>query len=366
MINPENNIQSLLYDNDCVIIPDFGGFIKRENPTVLDKYANSIKPQGTTLFFNVALQQNDGLLANHIASEKSISYQNAIDLLTQWVKDTERQITLDGRFTFGILGTFFVNAEGKKWFSPNPSLNFSRKTFGLETIIAKAIIKDVSQTHKKEEALSAQYEKEVVQPTLQLAQQNKKKRLPLKIAASLLLLIGVGAALYITVFNNNSFELFQQARIIPMADTAPVVINEETNQQEENIFLEDSADMPDESEVIEDTTTIESPIQEETINEINTEQGVQNFVQPATNDVDENLGEEGIYTILAGAFLHEDNAQRRVEVLKQNGFDVFPVKPEDSRLTRIQCGKFSSIEAAEMYLQAVQKVIPQAHITSFK
>ncbi|MCO6495689.1 MAG: SPOR domain-containing protein [Bacteroidetes bacterium] len=366
MINPENNIQSLLYDNDCVIIPDFGGFIRRENPTVLDKFSNTIKPKGSTLFFNAVLQQNDGLLANHIADEKSVSYQEALELLSQWVKETEKEITLNGKFKLGSLGTFFVNAEGKKWFSPTPSLNFSKNTFGLETIIAKAIISDIEQINEKEQIQKERFEEQLANSPLKF-EKTKKSRLTLKIAASLILLLGVGSVLYFTVLENGRFNVFQQAQIIPLSDTPPVV-REKISINPETIETQQYADtFGTNNEAIDSS---ENLLQEQN-DEINSdiivpEPDVRNTVQLETNDVDEKIGEEGIYTILAGAFLHADNAQRRVRFLRENGLDVYPVKPDNSRLTRIQCGRFSSQEEAEVHLLEVQKIIPQAHITSFK
>lgn len=370
MLTPEQNIHSLLFDNDCVIIPDFGGFIKRTHPTVLDHLAHTIKPKGAMLFFNMALQQNDGLLANHIAAEKGITYQEALELLAQWVKNTEQQISFTGKFKFGHFGTFFVNAEGKKWFAPSPTLNFSKTTFGLETIVAKTIIQDSELKDKKEELIRAKYEKEVVQPTLLTAQKIKKKRLPLKIAASLILLVGVSAVLYFTVFENNNLGMFQQAQIIPALDSTPQVQEPEDVPSIQDITPEQDSGYSFQNNIVNsDSQTTESYTNTTTniiSNEITSESGVQNSVQSTTKDVDEILDEEGIYTILAGAFLHEDNAQRRMELLTQNGFDVHPVKPSNSRLTKIQCGKFSSIEDAEIQLKEVQKIIPQAHITSFK
>ena len=63
MIELARHIEILLLENDCVIIPDFGGFIAHYQPARYIKEENLYLPPVRTIGFNPQLTINDGLLA---------------------------------------------------------------------------------------------------------------------------------------------------------------------------------------------------------------------------------------------------------------------------------------------------------------
>ena len=66
MIELARHIEILLLENDCVIIPDFGGFIAHYQPARYIKEENLYLPPVRTIGFNPQLTINDGLLVNRI------------------------------------------------------------------------------------------------------------------------------------------------------------------------------------------------------------------------------------------------------------------------------------------------------------
>ena len=63
----EKYISDLLYDNDCVIIMNFGGFVCNQTSAKLDEATGILSPPNKTILFNSQLKENDGLLINHIS-----------------------------------------------------------------------------------------------------------------------------------------------------------------------------------------------------------------------------------------------------------------------------------------------------------
>jgi len=367
MLQPEENIQQLLFDNDCVILPSFGGFIKRNNPTVLDKHARTIKPKGATLFFNAALIQNDGLLANHIALEKKIPYNTALQLLREWVDNTEHTIQKNGKFHFGELGTFYLNAEGKKWFAPNAKLNFSKETFGLEILIAKTILAETSQTAQNEEPIDST---PILRSNTTLQKLPKKRKFSVaQIAASLLLLMGVSYTVYQFDAIYFAEKNLSHADVFTLEDTTPFHKKENTADKEEieNITLDSSS--LDKDLLTTDANELEVETKEVPTEEKTTTAGQTLSVQKNIHTTDKSpkgsAAEPSFYTILAGAFSLESNAQKRVDLLRKSGIEVYTSKPAGSKLTRIQCGKFTSEEDAQKQLDAIQQLVKDAHISSF-
>lgn len=364
ILQPEENIHQLLFDNDCVILPSFGGFIKRNNPTVLDKHARTLKPKGATVFFNAALTHNDGLLANHIALEKKIDYSTALSLLNNWVVNTENTIQTSGKFIFGELGTFYLNAEGKKWFAPNPKLNFSKETFGLEILIAKTILSETKEENKPTTHIRNHNDIEKV-ITKELVVSKKKPRYVLaKIAASFLLLAGVGFVIY--QFDSVYFKQpgISQADMLILEDTTPFQKKDNipTVENDTNATIElDSDSIPMQEMNAEEP--IEIHIQ--TQNTAFKKEDVQINIHSKDNSTQVARSNQEFYTILAGAFSQEANAQRRLDLLLKAGIDASTSKPEGSRLIRIQCGKFNSEEDALKKLENIQLLVKDAHISSY-
>src|SRR5690606_1447768 len=111
--------------------------------------------------------------------------------------------------------------EGKKWFSPNAKLNFSKDTFGLEAIVAKAIIETVDKSKKVE--AQAKIDKQTTKPVFLVSRKKKGLAKGMKIAASFVILSGVGTALFFSFFSNNPIFPFEQAHIMSIEDSTPLV-----------------------------------------------------------------------------------------------------------------------------------------------
>ena len=71
-------INDLLYRYDCVIVPNFGGFISNRIGAKVNRVSHHFYPPTKQIAFNVHLKQNDGLLVNYIASVENISFEKAI------------------------------------------------------------------------------------------------------------------------------------------------------------------------------------------------------------------------------------------------------------------------------------------------
>lgn len=130
----ENILFQLLNNNECVVIPNFGGFIVRDSPCSFTNNNRSIKPQTKTLFFNPQLTDNDGLLISSISKIQSISYNQATEICNQWVNSQEQKLETEKYLKWSQFGTFYLSNDNKKWFQPLTDLNLDLTTFGLKTV----------------------------------------------------------------------------------------------------------------------------------------------------------------------------------------------------------------------------------------
>ena len=88
----EQHIFELLKYHDCVIITGLGGFILNEKSGYLNQITNQIHPPSKIISFNTKVIQNDGLLANYLASKENISYDQACLEILKFSRQTKLKI----------------------------------------------------------------------------------------------------------------------------------------------------------------------------------------------------------------------------------------------------------------------------------
>ncbi len=132
-------ISELLYTYDCVIIPQFGGFVANYKPAHIHPVSHKISPPSKQIGFNKNLQQNDGLLANKIAREQQISYAEAVDLITRWRKEIEKQLAENGFFSFEKIGKLTRKSDKTIVFDAYNKENYFPGAYGLTPVVARPV-----------------------------------------------------------------------------------------------------------------------------------------------------------------------------------------------------------------------------------
>jgi len=70
-------ISELLYENDCVIIPGFGGFVGNYSSAKIHPVNHTFYPPSKNILFNSKLTSDDGLLLHSVSIGENISYAEA-------------------------------------------------------------------------------------------------------------------------------------------------------------------------------------------------------------------------------------------------------------------------------------------------
>ena len=86
-------ISELLFLHECVIIPEFGGFVGSRKSAELNKFTGTLSPPSKQILFNPNLKSNDGLLVAHIANKEEIKTENAKDNILKF----DGLIVVEGR-----------------------------------------------------------------------------------------------------------------------------------------------------------------------------------------------------------------------------------------------------------------------------
>ena len=87
MIELAQHIESLLLENDCVIVPNLGGFVAHYAPASYIKEENLFLPPTRIVGFNPQLRLNDGVLVQSYMSVHDTSFSDAARLVEKEVAE---------------------------------------------------------------------------------------------------------------------------------------------------------------------------------------------------------------------------------------------------------------------------------------
>ncbi|MDO6392167.1 SPOR domain-containing protein [Pontibacter sp. BT731] len=135
----EKHIKHLLYNHDCVIIPDFGGLITRYVPARINPVKHTLVPPSKKIAFNEKLVLNDGLLISTIAYANNSSKEEARQLVLSFVHEVRTRLESEQRFELTDIGVFKYNHEQRLVFEYTEGDNLLEASFGLPEIVARPI-----------------------------------------------------------------------------------------------------------------------------------------------------------------------------------------------------------------------------------
>ena len=118
MVELAKHIEILLLNNDCVIVPGFGGFMAHHVDAVYDKEEHLFLPPSRTLGFNPRLHINDSLLAQSYVEAYDISYPDAVKRIEAEVSEMRQSINNQGYYELSDIGVIQTNDDGNLEFEP--------------------------------------------------------------------------------------------------------------------------------------------------------------------------------------------------------------------------------------------------------
>lgn len=143
VIELERHIEILLLSNDCVIVPDLGGFMAHHLEARYDDEDAMFLPPQRTLGFNPQLKLNDSLLAQSYVEAYDISYPEAVRRIEAEVAELKQHLENEGFYEMNDIGLLKVNNEGKIEFSPCEAGILTPELYGLSSFEMKPISQTV-------------------------------------------------------------------------------------------------------------------------------------------------------------------------------------------------------------------------------
>ena len=292
-------IADLLYRYECVIIPGFGAFLTRYKSAHIDDSTNTFNPPSKIVSFNKQLQANDGLFANYVASVDKCSYETALQKIRNFTSEISLALSEGKSISFKNIGSFSLNEEKSLQFEPLHLQNYSTSSFGLSSFVSPKISREVYK-----EAVEALEEKAPIIFT----PERKEAKPYLKYAAI--------AVIALSAIGFGSLKLY------------------ENQVQQFNYAERQKANSLVENQIQEATFVIESPLP------------VLSLQLPKHT---------GMYHIVAGAYREEENADKKVEQLRDKGFSPLKMDPTRYGLHQVLYASFEDRTEAMAKLHEIQR-----------
>lgn len=352
MTNIDKHIASLLHHYDCVIIPDFGGFITSDKSGYVDSKAGVFNPPYKQILFNRNLTNNDGLLANQIASEEdNINYYEANLLLNQFKEACYARLNSEGRVEIEKVGVLFFDAEKNIQFQQS-SKNFLLSSFGLSPkfliplpIEKEVVVKKEIPVEKKVVVKPIQEEKVLVNRPSAKPEPTKKKKSRKGVWVSLIAIPLVVGGLFfanqmgyvgeskLQLSNLNPFKSQEQQVYSPRTSSFELILS---GLQEEKVVGNEEVltSVKEELEVIPekvDSTYVHKEIIKEVVHE--------DTSKP--------------YHVIGGCFSDKSNAEGLVKTWKEKGEEASIVDMKGN-LYRVSLNSFASRTEANQFRDKVE------------
>lgn len=349
-------IAELLFKHDCVIVPNFGGFVARNYNSNFSKGSNVLYPQSKHILFNKNLIHNDGLLISALMQKNDMPVVDATKRIEDYKEYVQSLLSVKKRFELDNIGLLYIDAENTLRFEAKTDVNFLLESFGFEPVIANEL---VTEPEKQISVKQFEDRKIVVESII------PKKRSYAKIAT---LAIGLPVTLAFLLFAAYSKPMkpLLESSFNPFY-TPEKTYTPNTSKTNKAIFI----------------PTIEKPSLLVNANGFATfklsETG--NILVASINDsiaktdktaVNKTLyissknkhSFDGKYQVVVGCFGVEENAEKLVNELAHKNVTAGISGINSKGLHVVSCGGFDSKEEAANLLSAIKSSFPNAWVMS--
>ncbi len=139
MASVNEYLKKLLYQYDCVVVPELGAFLTHYQSAAFTETDSLYVPPRKRVAYNEALRFDDGILANYIMLHEPVTREGAQRHISLFVSELRTEVEKTGRFELDGIGTFTHNDEGRLQFNPSLRHNFYGEAYGMTAIPAQLV-----------------------------------------------------------------------------------------------------------------------------------------------------------------------------------------------------------------------------------
>lgn len=165
------HIEILLLSKDCVIVPNFGGFVAHHVDAHYEEGDCLYYPPLRTIGFNPQLKLNDSLLVQSYVDAYELSYPDALNRIENEVNEIRQNLENEGFFEMEGLGSFTMNNDGIPEFEPCLAGILTPSLYGLSSYEISCLQQNIVDVDAENETTLAM-EKPIEEPNAKVVNMN--------------------------------------------------------------------------------------------------------------------------------------------------------------------------------------------------
>ena len=331
MIELERHIEILLLSNDCVIVPELGGFMAHHIDASYDEADNTFLPPLRTLGFNPQLKINDSLLVQSYIEAYDISYPEALQRINDEVHELKMHLQNKGSYELNDIGVLSLNEDGNYVFTPceagilTPNL-YGLSSFEIKPLAQKSVHKEAKDTAKIIDIIP---DEEIFEEEIDEVENDEEDVVKIKFSwiRNTVAVAAILLAIFLLTLPTGKTEMM--TRTISNLNNTILwgMMSKDTNASKIEIKKTDIPIKPVKVDTIIKKDTVM------TVQKDNVKQG---------------------YCIVLASYVSKQNAQTFIELLKKKGIDSAEVYMHND-VRRVICGNFPTPNDAYIALRSLHQ-----------
>lgn len=322
------HIERLLLAHDCVVVPQFGGFVTMATYATREETEGLFFPPIRVVRFNPDLMEDDGLLLADVREQRHCSDTEAKRHIQHMVLNLRQQLLADGQADFGSIGIFTQDEDGRVSFSPCQAGVITPAYFGLDAFaMPKLTAAQRSGKHRAEQqALEDEQESNSTHITIRISRRSLKNALA---AAAIIVLCALFSSPVDDARQSN------QATLLP---SSPAVEAMQTKPAPAEVR---STDAPSNPAPVAKPAAAPSPAAQPTAAAKPVPAEVRSTDSPSNPTPAPAVQQTAKYCIVLASDVSKKNADNYVKVLQDRGFVSARVY-NNGKMNRVVLGYFQT------------------------
>lgn len=352
MIELAQHIETLLLENDCVIVPGFGGFVAHYSPATHVKEENIFLPPTRTIGFNPQLKLNDGVLVQSYMSAYDTSFADASRIVEKEVNEFISLLHEEGKAHLDNIGEIHYNIYGNYEFVPYDYKITTPSLYGLDSFE----MHELSVLQQKEKVwIPTHPEKE--RKTFEISINHAYLRNAAAMIAAIVLFFAFSTPVENTDVQKNNYaqllpsELFEQIEKQSVAVT-PVYVKSDAMQQTKKLSASSSTKTPSTKKHTADKVKTSKPIAVREVKVTKQEMPATTYTTAPAVKSQKSVNHP-FHIIVAGGISLKD-AETIATQLKSKGFANAKVLNMDGKV-RVSISSFDNRNEATKQLLELRK-----------
>ena len=315
-------LKELLYQQECVTLPGFGSFLTQSHPIRVNRFTGEFNPPSRSISFNRLIDENDGLLASYVAKREGVAYSDALSMIENELQVWNKRLERETMILPGI-GEFSFNAENKLRLLPHGKINFDPNALGLaafQRTPAKAQIRAAAVVPPPPTSKPNSMQDNNKEPLAFTPENQEEEKTSSAMKYAIIGVVAV-AVLGASYYFGNQYLESERLRSTELAQKRIA-----KNVQEASFDLGAIAGI-----------------------ELNVPAVIE-----TTNETGVTVEGGQFYSIIAGSFREQANAERKLASLKEQGFEAAFAEASPDGLIRVAYGRFESKRKAYQLLNFIK------------